>query len=107
MPFNLTPFLRPDPLSASLESEAPKYLYTKLGDLKIAMLAEATSDAAARAQQIASNSRAKLGPIRDARMGVMQINAIHSNDVSGYGNNDTTSLEKEITAVVSARFELN
>lgn len=89
-----------------LESQPPAYHYTKLADLKIVMLAEATKDATTRAQQIASNSGATLGSIRDARMGVMQINAIHSTDVSDYGNNDTTSLEKEITAVVSAKFEL-
>jgi hypothetical protein len=39
-------------------------------------------------------------------MGVMQINAIHSSDVSGSGVNDTTLRQKEITAVVSARFGL-
>jgi len=39
-------------------------------------------------------------------MGVMQINPIHENDVSGSGNSDTTSYEKEITAVVAARFTL-
>ena len=89
-----------------LESDPPKYLYTALGDLKITMLADATKDATIRAQQIAANSGAKLGSIREARMGVMQINPIHSNQVSDYGNNDTSSIEKEITAVVSARFEL-
>jgi uncharacterized protein len=89
-----------------LESEAPQYLYTKLADLKIEMLAEATKDATARAEQIAGNSGATLGSIRDARMGVMQINPAHAGGVSDSGNNDTTSLEKEITAVVSARFEL-
>ena len=71
------------------------------------MLADATKDATARAQQIAANSGASLGPIRDARMGVMQINPVHSNAVSDSGNNDTTSYEKEITAIVSARFELD
>lgn len=89
-----------------LESDPPKYLYTKLADLKVVMLAEATKDATARAQQIASNSGAALGSVIDAKMGVMQINAIHTNDVSGSGVNDTTSLEKEISAVVSARFGL-
>lgn len=89
-----------------LESEPPKYLYTKLADLKIVMLAEATKDATARAQQIASNSNAQLGAIIDAKMGVMQINAIHANDVSGSGVNDTTSLDKEISAIVTARFGL-
>lgn len=89
-----------------VESQSPSYLYTKLADLKVEMLAEATKDATARARQIASNSGSSLGTIRDARMGVMQINAANSTDVSGMGNNDTTSLEKEITAVVSAHFEL-
>jgi hypothetical protein len=89
-----------------VESEPPQYLYTKLADVKITMLAEATKDATARAQQIASNSNAALGAIRDARMGVMQINPVHSNAVSDSGNNDTSSYEKEITAIVSARFEL-
>jgi uncharacterized protein len=89
-----------------LESAPPAFMYTKLADLKISMLAEATKDATARAAQIASNSSAKLGSIRDARMGVMQINPVHSNAVSDSGNNDTTSFEKEITAIVSARFEL-
>jgi hypothetical protein len=89
-----------------LESDSPRYLYTKMADLKIDMLAEATKDATSRARQIAGNSGAQLGAILDARMGVMQISAIHTNDVSGSGNNDTSSLDKEITAVVSARFSL-
>jgi hypothetical protein len=90
-----------------LESEPPRYIYTKLADLKIEMLAEATKDATARARQIADNSGAKLGAIREARMGVMQINPVHSTAVSDSGNNDTSSLEKEITAVVTARFALD
>jgi uncharacterized protein len=89
-----------------LESDSPQYFYTKLADLKIEMLAEATKDATARANQIATNSNATLGPIRDARMGVMQINPVNSNSVSDSGNNDTTSLVKEITGIVSAKFEL-
>lgn len=89
-----------------LESHEPQYIYTKLADLKITMLAEATKDATTRARQIAANSGAKLGSIREARMGVMQITARYDNDVSDYGMNDTSSFEKEITAVVSARFAL-
>lgn len=90
-----------------LESNAPSYHYTKLADLKVSMLADATKDATARAEQIASNSGAKLGKITDARMGVMQINAMHDTSVSGSGMNDTSSYEKQITAVVSARFALD
>ncbi len=89
-----------------MESNAPQYLYTKLADLKIDMLAEATKDATTRAEKIASNSRGQLGSIIEARMGVMQINPIHSTDVSSTGNNDTSSLDKEITAIVAARYSL-
>lgn len=89
-----------------IESNAPTYIYTKLADLKVTMLAEATKDATARAQQIAGNSGANLGAIVDARMGVMQINPVHTYDATGSGQNDTSSFEKEITAVVSAKFGL-
>jgi hypothetical protein len=87
-----------------LESESPQYFYTRLADLKVEMLAEATKDAAVRAKQIAENSGSSLGNVREAKMGVMQINPANSNEVSDSGNNDTSSLQKEITAVVSAKF---
>ena len=90
----------------NVESTSPEYLYTKLADLKITMLAEATADATNRATQISKNSGSTLGAIVEARMGVMQINAIHASDATGSGVNDTTSKEKEITAVVTARFGL-
>ena len=89
-----------------LESDSPRYFYTRLADLKIDMLAEATKDATTRARQIAANSGAALGPVRDARMGVMQINALNSDNSTGSGVNDTSSYMKEITAIVSAQFAL-
>jgi hypothetical protein len=70
------------------------------------MLAEATKDATLRATQVVTNANGKLGPLVEAKMGVMQINAKGVTDVSGTGNNDTTSLEKEILAVVTVWFEL-
>lgn len=90
-----------------LESSLPEYHYTKLGDLKIEMLSEAAKDAKARAQQIAANTGAKIGNVRAARMGVLQITPADSNEISGYGVNDTNSLEKDITAVVNISFALN
>jgi len=38
-------------------------------------------------------------------MGVFQITPINSNDVSDYGINDTSSIDKEIMAVVNCVFE--
>jgi hypothetical protein len=39
-------------------------------------------------------------------MGVMQINPAGSSRVSSEGNNDTSSLEKDVIAVVTAVFML-
>jgi uncharacterized protein len=78
-----------------------------LGDLKILMLAEAAKDAKLRAEQIAASTGRIVGPLRSARMGVMQINPAGSSDTSGEGNNDITSLEKDVIAVVTSSFALN
>ncbi|MBC7911125.1 MAG: SIMPL domain-containing protein [Pyrinomonadaceae bacterium] len=90
-----------------LESMSPEYHYTKLGDLKIEMLGEAAKDAQVRAKQIASSTGSQIGNIRSARMGVMQITPADSNEVSDSGMNDTSSLEKEITAVVNVSFAVD
>jgi uncharacterized protein len=89
-----------------LESEAPEYIYTKLGDLKIQMLAEAARDSKTRADQVATSTGAKIGALRQARMGVIQINPADSTETSNEGNNDTSSLEKDIITVVGATFAL-
>ncbi len=89
-----------------LESDPPEYIYTKLGDLKIQMLAEAAKDSRTRAEQIATSTGAKIGPLRQARMGVIQINPADSTETSNEGNNDTSSLDKDIITVVASTFAL-
>lgn len=89
-----------------IDSASPRYLYTKLSELKINMLAEATKDATSRAEQIVNNANGHLGKLVEARMGVMQINPKGVTATSAEGVNDTTSYEKEITAIVSAKFEV-
>jgi len=86
------------------QSMQPMYFYTKIADLKIDMLALATKDAKNRAQKIAENAGATLGTLKTAKMGVFQITPINSNDVSDYGINDTSSIEKEIMSVVNCTF---
>ncbi|MBC8141821.1 MAG: SIMPL domain-containing protein [Armatimonadetes bacterium] len=90
-----------------LESYPPEYVYTKLADVKQAMLAEAAKDAKGRAEKIASSVGSKVGGIRSARMGVLQITPADSNDVSDSGMSDTSSVEKDITSVVSITFAVN
>jgi len=88
------------------QSNQPQYFYTKLADLKIEMLSLATKDARTRADQIATNAGSRLGRLRTAKMGVFQITPLYSNDISDYGINDTTSIDKEITAVMNCQFEI-
>ena len=88
------------------ESYPPEYLYTKLAELKVEMLARATKDARARADEMARNSGSRIGRLRSARMGVFQITPAFSTVVSDYGVNDNSSLMKDITAVVTMSFEI-
>lgn len=49
------------------------YLYTKLNDIKPAMLADATKNARKSGEQFAADSGSKLGAIRQANQGVFSI----------------------------------
>ncbi|MBD3220414.1 DUF541 domain-containing protein [bacterium] len=84
----------------------PQYLFTGLAEVKDEVQALAATDAMRRARRVADAAGAALGPIRDARMGVLQVTPRHSTVVSDYGVNDNSSIEKQITAVVHARFAI-
>lgn len=84
----------------------PEYYYTKLGDIKIEIQAEAAKDAMTRGKRIAEATGRELGALRRARMGVIQITPENSNMVSDQGINDVSSIRKEITAVVNADFSI-
>ncbi|WAS95885.1 SIMPL domain-containing protein [Nannocystis punicea] len=91
----------------TISSDAPEYFYTKLGDVKIEQLAEASRDARTRAENIvASAGGAEIGALRNADMGVINVNPANSTEGSWDGNNDTSSLEKDIITIVHATFEL-
>ncbi len=89
-----------------INPEAPEYLYTKIDEIKVQIQAEAAKNAKMRADVIAKANGRELGLLKDARMGIIQITPRNSNLVTDYGVNDVSSIEKEITAVVSASFEL-
>jgi len=90
----------------SINSDPPRFIYTKLSDLKIEMIGLATQDAKVRAEQIAQATGNDVGEVRSSKTGVIQINAKNSTEVSDYGINDTSSLEKTITAVVNISFSI-
>jgi hypothetical protein len=90
----------------SISSGTPQYHYTKLGELKIEMLAEAAKDAHARAENIIEAAGGELGELVGADMGVININPPNSRASAWDGNNDTSTVEKDIITVVHATFEL-
>jgi len=90
-----------------LISDPPQYLYTDLAKLRVEMVAEAVRDAQRRAQSIAQATNSRVGSVRSVNTGVFQITSRFSTDVSDYGIYDTSSKEKDITAVVSVRFGLH
>jgi hypothetical protein len=85
----------------------PEYYYTKIGDIKIEIQAEAAKDAMIRGERIAEATGRELGALKSARMGVLQITPENSNLISDYGVNDVSSIRKEIIAVVNANFEID
>ncbi len=94
------------------QSYAPEYHYTKLADLKVTMLAEASKDATNRAKVIAENAGSKLGDLSHAHISDMKITPLYTNGVDyydGYGyrlGNDIASLEKEVSVVLNCTFEI-
>jgi uncharacterized protein len=87
-----------------LNSRPPNYYYTRLNELKIDLLAKAAQDAKLRAETIAENSKAKLGTIKKANMGVFQITGKNSNEEFSYGGAFNTS-SKGKTASITLRVE--
>jgi uncharacterized protein len=90
-----------------LESEAPMYLYTKMSELKVTMQAEAARDARNRAAQIATNAGCRLGEVRFARMNVPSITPLYASSEDDGGVDDTTALDKKITAVVVVGYSIH
>ncbi len=87
-----------------LVSMPPRYVYTKLEDVKIEMIKAATENAKLRAEQLAETAGKEIGAPTSARVGVFQIRPIHSQEVSDYGINDVSSIEKEIVCTVNISF---
>lgn len=92
----------------SLYSEPPRYYYTKLADLKIAMVSEATEDARIRAEQIAEKSGSKLGDLQSATMGVFQITGQNSDEEYSWGGTfNTAAKDKTASITMKLTYEVD
>lgn len=86
------------------EGSGMAYTFTKLNDIKPEMVAEATKDARAAAQQFAEDSNSGVGKIKDATQGYFEIEA-RDGDAGGWGMAD--SPYKKVRVVTTVSFSLD
>lgn len=89
-----------------VKSNPPAYFYTKLSDLKIKLLNQASEDAKRRAKAMLRSTGSRLGPIKSIKTGVFQITPPNSTEVSDYGMYDTSTIDKKVTAVTQVTFRI-
>ncbi len=87
-----------------LSANSPQYVYTKLSSLRPQLLAEATKDAQNRAKVIVKATGSSLGQLRGVDVGVFQVTSPNSTEVEDHGVYDTSTLDKDVTAVVNVTF---
>lgn len=80
--------------------QGPSYIFTKLNDVRPAMIAEATAAARTGAEQFAKDSGAPLGPIKSAGQGSFEI---LPRDGSG---DESSALNKKIRVVTTISYRL-
>ncbi len=83
-----------------------EYYYSKLPEVRVELLADAVKDAQARAEQLSLAGGKKIGNLKSASSGVVQVMAPNSAEVSDYGVYDTSSINKDIMVTVKASFEI-
>ncbi|MCL2351282.1 MAG: SIMPL domain-containing protein [Firmicutes bacterium] len=86
----------------NLVSDAPNFYYTKLDQLKLDMIRQATANAKERIDIIAESSGSRAGKLLNASLGVFQITALNSasEEFSSYGTLNTWSKWKTASVTV-------
>jgi len=87
-------------------TNAVEYYYTKLPDLRVSLLSDAIKDAKARAEKMAESTGKKVGDLKSAASGVVQVLPSNSLEVSDYGTYDTSKINKNVMVTVRAAFGL-
>ena len=85
----------------------PLYTYSKVSEAKLNIIAKAAANARKRAEEIAKNAGGSITEIKDIRQGVIQITKPNSTEVSSYGINDTSTIGKDISVVVTVEFGIS
>lgn len=88
-----------------LSSNTPNYYYSKLEDLKLELISQASENARLRAHNIAEESSVKLGKLVRADLGVFQITGQNDNEEYSYGGVfNTTSRFKTANITVRSNY---
>jgi hypothetical protein len=90
-----------------VSTQRPAYYYTKLADLRISILGDASQDARSRADEMTSKTGSKITALRSIQTGPIQLTVPNSTDVSGYGAYDTSTIEKDASVTVTATFGIS
>lgn len=88
------------------QPNAVEYYYSKLPELRVSLLPQAIKDAKDRASMIAETSGLIISSVKSVSMGVVQVLADGSIDVSDYGSYDTSTIDKEVMITVKTSFGL-
>lgn len=83
-----------------------EYYYTKLPELRVELLSDAIKDAKARASKLAESNGQKVGSLKAASTGVVQVLSSNSLEISDYGTYDTSKINKTVMITVKASFNL-
>ena len=89
-----------------IQTYQPEFYYSDLASIKIDLLKEASKDAKQRATSMLSATGSHVGKVKQIRMGVFQITSPDSTDVSDMGINDTSTIDKKVTAVANVVFKV-
>lgn len=90
----------------NFSTQSLEYYYSKLPDLRVELLSDAVKDATARASKLAESSGRRVGILKSASSGVVQVLPVSSVAVADYGAYDTSTIEKEVMITVKASFSI-
>lgn len=84
----------------------PEFYVSTLPEIRVALIGKAVEDAKARATSIVSSTGQKVGALKSASSGVVQVMQPNSVDVSDYGSYDTSTIDKKVMVTARATFFL-
>lgn len=89
-----------------LTSAGVEYYIHDLNSVKMQLLSDATKNAKERAEKILQGTGSSIGELQSASVGVFQVTAVNSTEISDYGAYDTAAQQKKVTSIVRASFKL-